>query len=127
MKSLTKEHEASRTRLIGELQEAYKKVEEQFAAHTAITEKVNEAIAAYNDVCQNVETFRDEVTTDMQSYIDERSEKWQDGDSGQEYTSWKETWDALECSGFETVQEETVFDEELSSALSDLPGEPGTE
>jgi hypothetical protein len=62
---------------------------------TLIDEKLNKRIQEYNEILSEVESFRDELVGDMESYYDDRSEKWQEGDAGSNYQEWKGEWEAL--------------------------------
>ena len=40
-----------------------------------------------------IEQFRDEIVSDMESYMYDRSEKWQEGEAGEAYQSWLSNWE----------------------------------
>src|SRR4051794_24670515 len=46
------------------------------------------ALAEYNGVLLEVAAWRDSVTEDLRADLEERSEKWQESDAGQEASSW---------------------------------------
>jgi uncharacterized protein YukE len=52
------------------------------------------AVADYNEAVQAAEEFRADMLSAMQSYFDEKSGKWQEGDSGQVYQQWISDWDS---------------------------------
>lgn len=50
--------------------------------------KVAEAISAVNDARDSAYNALDDIVNEAQSYYDEKSEKWQEGDNGQQYQEW---------------------------------------
>ena len=48
--------------------------------------ELNRAITAANE-------WRANVAGDMETYYDERSEGWQEGEAGERYTEWLDAWD----------------------------------
>lgn len=58
-------------------------------AKIAVDEKVEEL----NDAIVKLEGFRQEMRDDMESYYEEKSERWQEGDNGQMYYDWMNAWD----------------------------------
>jgi chromosome segregation ATPase len=81
-------------------------------------ETLNEKITAANEFLSN-------INADQESYYDERSEKWQEGDKGSEYSTWKDQFG-------EEFEEVTIdFPEELEevdcnydNTLENLPCQP---
>jgi uncharacterized protein YukE len=88
-------------------------------------EKVQTAREAYNEVIENLEAWRSDIHGDMETYQDERSDKWKEGDAGQNYETWMEaygeelsTLDEFELPELEMPE---LLDE---SALDEYPDEP---
>lgn len=54
------------------------------------------AIEALNDQLANAREFRDQVVGEIETYIEDKSERWQEGDTGSSWSSWKEEWEALD-------------------------------
>jgi hypothetical protein len=90
---------------------------------------LNRLIGVYNDVVADVEMWRDEISGDIESYMDERSEKWQESDKADYYRSWKEEFDNLTVERIEEIEEieeigsfeEEALVEELSNINDELP------
>jgi hypothetical protein len=59
-----------------------------------------------------VESWRDDVVSEIETYIDDKSEKWLEGETGEKYQTWKAQFDDIP---FEDVQEIEEI-EEISSA-----------
>ena len=65
------------------------------AAKSKVEAILNEAKSEIEDIVNNANTLRDEIygafddlVNEAQSYYDEKSEKWQEGDNGQQYQNW---------------------------------------
>lgn len=89
------------------------------------------AIGDLNEALSKCRDFRDEIVGEMQEYIDERSEKWSEGDAGQAYTGWKDEWENFELDDIEPAEIEAIDELEDKSGDIDsegfqsLPEEPG--
>lgn len=100
------------------IEEYNTKLEELKGPVEKAVEEMNAAITAANEWAAN-------IASDMETYYDERSEKWQEGDRGSAYSSWKENF------GTELDEVEIEFPdalEEVSTghpeALEELPDNP---
>lgn len=96
MKNLDKTQSAALSDLIARLRA---KSESLIAAVRELNDTILTAGAAvttalenYNAVVEEAEQFRGEIQTEQQDYWDDRSEKWQAGDAGGAYESWKDSW-----------------------------------
>lgn len=105
MKKLTKEQRATRDRLIGELE--------------ILQTRVETAIEAYKTKCQEAQAFAQDVSEEIQSYIGERSDKWQESDVGIAFSEWQQSWENLELPEF-TADD----DSQASERLGELDEEP---
>lgn len=65
------------------------------AALTMAHETLTAAIDAYNAVVEDAEAFITGVAEDFRSAWDEKSERWQESDRGQEVGEFIETWEAI--------------------------------
>lgn len=52
--------------------------------------KLEDLKARANDAREMAHSALDEAATDAETYFDERSEKWQEGDAGSAYSEWKD-------------------------------------
>ena len=92
MKKLSKEHHKK----IGDAQTF---IEEKRAAYQAAAEQVNEQIwearSALDDLNSAIESYnavREEIADEAQAYYDDRTDAWRDGDNGEAYLAWIETF-----------------------------------
>jgi hypothetical protein len=114
MKRLSKDQLSTRNDLVKRLREAAEKTEKAIA-------DVNGVIDEYNAILDEAENFRDEVVSEMDTYYDERSEKWQETDAGSSYQDWKGQYEALDIDHLETLE---IDDLKLADDLEELPDEP---
>lgn len=45
----------------------------------------------YNEAIQNINAWMEDRASEVSEYIDNKSEKWQEGDKGQQVTSWRDS------------------------------------
>jgi len=83
------------------------KVETQLA-------ELNTAIIAFNEVRQAFEDFRDGVYGEVESFIDDKSDKWREGETGAAHEAWKDEWSEEICDEIE----------EIDAELREYPMEP---
>lgn len=84
---------------------------DQQQTHTALAarlanakDELEAAFNVYNGVLGELRDFRDGLVSDMDSYFSDRSEKWQEGDKGQQYETWKQAWEDLELEDLEELE-----------------------
>jgi len=98
---------------------------EDFAAVELAIAKFNEDAAnafaavevardAYTDALGAAAAFVEDVRSDAQSYFDDRSEKWQEGEAGEAYQEWLDELDAVHLDAAE-------IDEPAEVELPDRP------
>lgn len=106
MKRLTKLQETTRSELVDALRGKAAKVQEALAeVNQAIVDKLNVAIQEYNDKLTEADSFRDEITAAMSDYMDERSDKWREGDAASEHESWMGEWEGLDTDHIDEASE----------------------
>ncbi len=125
MKKLTKEMETQRAELITRLETALEAVEDSRG-------KVEDAVLEYNGKIDELNTalleaneFVTQVTDAMQEYIDEKSEKWAEGEAGSAYVEWMDTWQNIELTDAERIDVPEPLEGEAPIQLGELPSEPG--
>lgn len=135
LNKLTAEQNKKRAVLAAQIDVAYRTLEAAtttFAAkEAAIYDELNTAIEAFNDVAGEVKTWMQEIHDAQQETFDDRSEKWQEGEAGQNYQSWMDEWEAgdqieelayLEAPDFENDFLTTA--EEVLGYLDNAPDAP---
>lgn len=76
-----KECEAAATKLNGAV-DAFNEVVEQ---HRGVVE---EAVGEYNEKVDNLRAIYEDIHSEADSYMGERSDRWQESDAGQSYQEW---------------------------------------
>lgn len=126
MKKLSKAQQEEKDRLLAELRRTH---EEVVMAVVELNEKVKEMWADvdgkvddHNAVVEQANEFMQTVVESMQSYQDERSEKWQESDAASAFADWQGAWeDQLE--ELELLEPDLVDepDDEASASLEEKP------
>ena len=127
MKKLTADMAGKREQFAKELSELFSTVEEHYT-------KVDDAVTAYNLCVEEFNTklsdvaeFIVEVTTEMENYADDKSDKWKEGDAGEAFEQWKSTWEEFDADPLELMELPSIQDTTASGAadaLNALPSEP---
>ena len=130
MKKLTKEHIQKRVALVEELSEkmgAVNTLIQKLNAEIALQwEDIESAKEAYNQTIQEANALQEEIASDIDNYVGERSEKWQEGEQASRYEDWKGQWeesfDECDLDEPEALQElEDTFSEDLENRPEELP------
>lgn len=133
MKKLTKEQVLNKAALIealanvrADLEQAVTEFNEQILAR--FNDDVQGELDKLNAVLQRIKTFAEEVANDIDDYVNERSEKWQEGDQGQKYEAWKDAWrdfdaDEVTLHPPEELEMPDCPDPDELEALPDKPGQ----
>jgi hypothetical protein len=69
---------------------------------------VNELIAPLNEALADLAAFRDDWAGEVQTFIDEKSERWQEGEAGVAHQSLLDEWEALEIEAVEPFEVEEL-------------------
>lgn len=125
MKHLSKEQNIQRDEIVIQLRKIEEEMTNALNKAVAEIEGLNAIIAQYNEKLGEAETWREEITSDMQSYIDERSDKWQEGEAGSEYSEWLDTFVELSFDAVEEVIIPDLPEFVLAQQIEDLPDQPG--
>lgn len=65
-----------------------------------LVNRIDDLHSQLNAAIEEAEELRDEIHTAMEEYYDARSEKWQEGETGEDYKEWMDEWETE----FETVE-----------------------
>jgi len=128
---LTKAQIADREQLVTSLRE---KGEALNAAIVTFNETVagqgealTTAIQTYNEQLEEARSFVGTIAEDMRGEFDEKSEKWQEGDKGQEVQAWVEAWEGVDLEDVEVEIPEAIEEidaDEDAGALEELTESP---
>jgi hypothetical protein len=62
-------------------------------ALTALNDPLVKAIADYNEALQATQRFAEDIASQADSDISDKSDKWQEGDKGRAAVAWKDEWE----------------------------------
>lgn len=130
MKSISNKQSQQLNSFKSDLEQKQEKVEEAIANFNANVEElwanlVADSINEYNLTVIAAQDFVDQTRSEIQSYYDERSDSWQDGNRGTLFNEWIEQWDiSLEEIDINSPTETDVPEFEAVGQLESLPQEP---
>lgn len=120
MKSLNKQQQAEKGRICEHLRQAASKVESELQRFDEAVQDaavpVQQAIESYNEALRNAAEFVENVASDLQSVYDEKSEKWQESERGENFKRWIEEWESIVLDDAEIEIPESVEPPDLSAA-----------
>ncbi|MEI8331645.1 MAG: hypothetical protein WCF90_08390 [Methanomicrobiales archaeon] len=88
-------------------------------------EAVEDLMRKYNGLLEEAATYIEEIRDRQESYMDDRSDAWREGDSCEEYQTWHEDWN-LDMGEIEIDCPDPIDELDLDGAelLRDLPDHP---
>lgn len=116
MKKLSKQQQEEQENLVNRLLSQKEDVEDAF-------NRLKDEIEAYNEIVQEAEGWRSDIVGEMDAYYEDRSEKWQEGDTGSAYFDWKSEWENEELSEIDAPSEPDMDQAETLDNLSVEPGQ----
>jgi len=135
MLKLNKIQLAEKQKLLDRLTEVKAEADEAIAQFNEklaeMKEKLVDKIDMLNIAREEAKDFAADIAAEMESYHDEKSDKWQEGESGQSYATWKEAWEEV-AEAFDNEAEaelpedagELVDTQDAIEAFDSLPGDP---
>lgn len=129
MKKLNKEQMEQRETHSTTLHTAFEKIEANYSILEDMINDYNKDVDTFNEALAATREFVGEITADMNSYMEDKSEAWQEGDKGGEYAEWRDTWDQMELEDMEHLTmpdnpTDTTYST-IPDELRELPSEPG--
>jgi uncharacterized membrane-anchored protein YjiN (DUF445 family) len=120
---LSRQQDAERDALIDRLNEARAALEEKIDAANAAIGEANEARDAFNSHITDAQEFVDGIASEIEDFINEKSERWQEGEKGQAATAMLGEWQGY---SFETLDEyeEIARPDDPAELLAQLPTDP---
>lgn len=96
MSKLTKSQQAERETIVTALREEGGKLEDAVRVFNEKLQtakgELEAAQTAYNEKLSTARDFAEGVASTTQEYIDDKSEKWQEGEKGQAVAEWQQVW-----------------------------------
>ncbi len=134
MNRLDKKQEQERGRIALAITEARDRLEANLGiynekAKALFDEWVRGDLDKLNEAIEEAREFAEGVVGEIEGYMDERSDKWREGDRGAEYESWKDEWDSFvqdaEAVSVDPPESIDMPDGVEGSRLEELPESPG--
>ena len=126
---LSKGDLARREKLVKELGEALAEVTAAVEAFNTgidtLRTDIEQAVADYNEVVAEAKGFADDIASQAENEIDEKSDAWREGERGQAAEEWQGEWANLDLDEIEVdIPDPIDFDEpDHGSALEEAPEE----
>lgn len=133
MKQLNKQHQKDVADALGACRDASNKLNAAITAYNEAMaphkEAVEEALEEYNNKVGELKSVYEGIANDARGYFDERTERWQESETGQAYEEWVEQLEELDIEEVEIeLPEEIDFPDDipdLEGADFLPPDEPG--
>lgn len=124
---LSKQERAQRDDLCARLNAARATLDEKVedvndAVQTAI-DALEAAVASYNDVLEEARGFVADIVAQGEEDIDDKSERWQEGERGEAARAWVDEWECAQLDDVElpTIDLLEIADDDHASTLETLP------
>lgn len=114
-----------RDEIIHDLRSKLELLEQALEQDPSIPDNISEAASIFTVVTSEAEDFRDEVASRLRDEYDEKSEKWREGDTGDEVNSFIEEWESADFSNcdLDLLDPEPEGLESYADDLENLPTE----
>jgi hypothetical protein len=99
------------------------------AAVEAATAALRPALESYNTTLADAREFAEDVKSQAEQDISEKSEKWQESERGKAAQEWADLWGAWAPDDFEIAEPEEIEppSEDEIEAFAELPSKPGSD
>ena len=130
MKTLTEPDIARRNALCVQVQSAREDLDVAITAYNAAVEDafvhVQAAADVYNSLIEEAKEWAENIASQIEDYIQERSAQWQDGEQGQAYDAWRLEYEGvfLDPADIEAPDPLDWDGEDAASILEGLPEDP---
>lgn len=130
MKRMSKTQIAERDKHQASVQEAWAALDTAVTSYNDAQDvawaKVEDAKGVLSEKVQAANEWRDGIESDARAYYDDRSEKWQEGEAGQSYSSWLDSLGVEVEDPSDDISEPEKLDapDDPSDAIGDWPESP---
>ena|SRR5215469_9890749 len=132
MKAITKQQQREIDAALDVLREAASELEAAIEAYNEalepLRERIEGALDHYNEKGSELRAVYLDIHAEAQAYYDDRSERWQEGDAGEEYQEWLDKLENLEIEELDIDMPEPLDRPEIPDFDDDSwlpPSEPG--
>src|SRR5262245_25912387 len=92
MKALSKTEREQRDDICTRLRDGWSSLEDAYEQVSSAIGDFNTERERYNEIVNEAQGFAEDIASQIEGYMDERSDKWREGDRGQEYEAWLSVW-----------------------------------
>jgi prophage DNA circulation protein len=124
MKKLSKEQAAAVTDIAEKLREAWQDIEGRRDTIEQAVNETNELIDAYNAIVAEANEFASGIGDEIDNFMSDKSDKWNEGDTGNAYDAWRSEWQGFSADELEPVTYEASDEPSHADDLENLPQEP---
>jgi hypothetical protein len=121
---LSKADRERRDGYVTSMREAEAKIDDAVSTYNAEMglhrASVEAAVEAFNQILEEARGFCEDIATEADGQIDDKSEKWQEGDKGQAAVAWKDAWEQIELDALELDWPDDLAVEGADQMASDL-------
>jgi len=119
----SKEESSRLADYVGKLQEQRDTIGALWEPLTLMITNINAEIDTYNEIVQEARGFVEDIASEVESFVDDKSDKWRDGERGEAIQSWLDELRGVELEDVEQVEvpEEPTFDHD--GTLENIPQE----
>lgn len=95
---LTKAELSRRDEIVNDLRSHLEHLEQVLAVNSLVPDDISNAAASFQVVVSEAEEFRDEIATRLRDEWEDKSEKWQGSDVGEETEAFVDEWESADFS-----------------------------
>lgn len=127
MKKLSKDDLKAREEAVGKLKTTFEELTEAVSRYNDVmaTEwaTVEEAQNAYNEALHAAQEWSEGIATQIEDFINDKSDKWKEGEKGDAYENWKGTFEAIDFTESELSQPDELS-VEVENPCEEIEGLP---
>ncbi len=128
MKKLNKAQLEEKERLKDKLREAHAELANTLERYneqmTHLFNEVENANDRYNEAIREINEFSQGVAEEIGAYIEEKSDKWREGETGSAYSDWHQEWANVDLRESEYDSPEELYPPDDVPDLEELPDQP---
>jgi hypothetical protein len=121
---LSKAQEAERNELRDRLTDVKNALDEKLVAANEAIGEANAALTEYNSVVAEMETFAEGIASEIEDFISEKSERWQEGERGQAVAAMLGEWQSADFTQPDAYEELPEPEDDPADTLDGLPSDP---
>lgn len=122
MKQLSKGDIARRDRIAANLEAAYDRLRDAWSPLQEAVTAYNAVVDRYNEALNEARGWVDDMGNAIEAAISEKSERWQESDTGQAVQEWRDSFDQDDLTEIDHIDLDNDEPGEENEALDKLTG-----